>query len=118
MLESKEINHFDCQRCGSCCRSGQLIELHISEIERLGKITKLRIDVGQTLKYSTLLRRGVVCEFLEDCGNLTDLPDGRVACKIYKTSEIPIACKESQPGGDFCLDAIEYQKELQNRLKV
>jgi Fe-S-cluster containining protein len=113
MLESKEINHFDCQRCGCCCKKGQSIELSIREAERLGKSTKIRIDIRQTLENNTLLWRGVVCELLEDCGNLTDLPDGRVACEIHDTSGIPVACKVSQPGQDFCLDAVEYQKNLQ-----
>jgi Fe-S-cluster containining protein len=105
MVENKEINPFDCRKCASCCKKGQTIELTIAEAGRLGKNTKLQIDVMQTLEYRTLLWGGVVCELLEDCGNLTDLSDGRFACGVYNTSEIPGACRGSQPGWDFCLEA-------------
>jgi hypothetical protein len=105
MVESKENIPFDCQKCASCCKKGQTIELTIGEAGRLGRNTKLRIDVVQTLEYRTLFWKGVVCELMENCGNLMNLPDGRFACKVHNTSEMPGACKGGQPGWDFCLEA-------------
>jgi len=112
MVEIKKSIPLDCQKCGSCCRSGQTIELTVNEAEKLGKTTKLKINIGLTLEHHTLLWQGVVCELLEDCGYLENLADGRVACGVYGTSEMPGACQDSQPGWGFCLDAINSQKAI------
>ncbi len=113
MLEIKGAPVFDCQKCGGCCKAGQPIELYISEARSMARTTKLRLDLPLTLEGRTFLRGGIVFELLSDCGNLKVLQDGSVACKVYKTSEMPIACKVGQPGWDFCLEAIERQKTLQ-----